>query len=318
MGVVAPRRERGPTRIPVRIPPHRARRHGGRQGGARAARPRKQRAGGNAAVQDKPGKVRGCPPAPPGRAPTASSPTSRAPLHGAGGERPGGAGPSAPCARAATLSLPAPGGAGSQVHPCSQGPGPGPLASTVLGLVQVSLGCSGLAMGPAWSRHPAEGGDRTAAGGCWGMQGAELHVHPKPSHPSMAAALMLWPGESPAWPARLSQALRLCPTGLGLPWPLRPQEGAPPRPHFPTVPGIPVPASGAHILGKPAGSGRCPPTPPRSTPSAGARRGLVRDPRAGSGGGAVPEQGRRRAGGRVGTAGRPVRTARRRLKTIRR
>lgn len=122
------------------------------------------------------------------------------------------------------------------------------------------------------------------------MQGAELHAHPKPSQPSMAAALMLWLGESPACPAWLSQALRLCPTGLGLLWPLRLQEGAPPAwPQFPTVPGIPVPASGAHILGKPAGSGRCPPAHPRSAPSAGARRGLVRDPRVGSGGGAVPE-----------------------------
>lgn len=251
--------ERSPTCIPVRIPPHRARRHGGRQGGARAARPRKQRAGGNAAVQDKPGKVRGCPPAPPGPAPTASSPASRAPLHGAGGEGPGGAGPGAPCARAATLSLPAPGGTGSPARPCSQGWGRGHRPAPCWGWCRSAWAAPGL----LWSlRGP--GGDRTAAGGCWGMRGAELHAHPQPSQPSLAAALMLWLGESPACPARLSQALGLCPTGLGLPWPLRPQEGAPPAwPHFPTVPGIPVPASGAHILGKPAGSGRCPPCSPQ-------------------------------------------------------
>lgn len=56
---------------------------GGTQEG-RAGRPSKQRAGGNAAVQDKPGKVRGCPPAPPELP------------RGAGRERPGGAGPGAP------------------------------------------------------------------------------------------------------------------------------------------------------------------------------------------------------------------------------
>lgn len=135
-------------------------------------------------------------------------------------------------------------------------PGLGPEPAPCWGWCRSAWAAPGLLWG---LRGP--GGDRTAAGGCWGMRGAELHAHPQPS---LAAALMLWLGESPACPARLSQALGLCPTGLGLPWPLRPQEGAPPtRPHFPTVPGIPVPASGAHILGKPAGSGRCPPRSPQ-------------------------------------------------------
>lgn len=156
------------------------------------------------------------------------------------------------------------------------GLGPGPPASTVLGLVQVGLGCPGLAVGTALSWWGQD-----CSRGVLGMRGAELHAHPQPS---LAAALMLWLGESPACPARLSQALGLCPTGLGLPWPLRPQEGAPPAwPHFPTVPGIPVPASGAHILGKPAGSGRCPPRSPQ-----------VRSLRGGSAGAGVGPQGRER------------------------
>lgn len=216
----------------VCTPLPRARRHTGRPGGRGWPQPRRQRAAGNAAVQDKPGKVRGCPP-------TRFPRPRRAARLEMCWRRP------APAPRllgAPALLPPAPGGRRARARPRSRGGVRG--AGGAGGRAGYRGGCQGCShhqpgllrapLGTTPVPAPRPGGD-SMAGGCGGPGGQHTGGVPCSQH-------------------HFPRALRPHPPGLGQDplRPLHPQEGAP-RSHAAGAPRCqrqcPHPREGGRKLG---------------------------------------------------------------------